>query len=345
MKVIGDNLTKFQYDTGKKPKEICAAMNISKSNYYKIREDGTSSIDFVLDFAEKYNYDLVNGQYLAENNSCIIFRDEGQDVAAARSALKQEQNFIIYDTNYRLLDEFGSWLEARGYDIRILNLCDLQKSNTYNPLHYLKNETEIYAYSEFLIKSILRKEELAAHEYELCIGLNALILFLTKNCPQYLRNLNSVMKLLQSDNPVPEDSKLDKIFAKIENNNLNPVAAGEFKIFSRKSAGELTRVLHELNIPKIQNLTATNNLCFEDILDNGDKKIALFLISNPVHQFDWLIESLTYHMAQNIPKDIICNDICVICPSNRIKNIFNKAITVTPIKYEIKQNVNSSKNE
>ena len=34
MKVIGDNLTKFQYDTGKKPKEICAAMNISKSNYY-----------------------------------------------------------------------------------------------------------------------------------------------------------------------------------------------------------------------------------------------------------------------------------------------------------------------
>ena len=49
MKIIGEHLTNFQHDTGKKPKEICAAMNISKSNYYKIREDGTSSIEsFIL---------------------------------------------------------------------------------------------------------------------------------------------------------------------------------------------------------------------------------------------------------------------------------------------------------
>mgnify|MGYP007053685065 FL=1 len=45
MKIIGEHLTNFQYSTGKKPKEFCDALNISKSNYYKIREDGTSSIE------------------------------------------------------------------------------------------------------------------------------------------------------------------------------------------------------------------------------------------------------------------------------------------------------------
>lgn len=34
MKIIGENLTDFQHDTGKKTKDFCNALNISKSNYY-----------------------------------------------------------------------------------------------------------------------------------------------------------------------------------------------------------------------------------------------------------------------------------------------------------------------
>ena len=49
MRIIGELLPNFQYSTGIKPKEFCDALNISKSNYYKIREDGTSSIEsFIL---------------------------------------------------------------------------------------------------------------------------------------------------------------------------------------------------------------------------------------------------------------------------------------------------------
>ena len=36
MRIIGEHLTNFQYSTGKKPKEFCDALNINKSNYYKI---------------------------------------------------------------------------------------------------------------------------------------------------------------------------------------------------------------------------------------------------------------------------------------------------------------------
>ena len=93
-------------------------------------------------FFEKYNYDLVNGLPLHQNGSCLIFGEGRQNLNAARRALGKSGNFILFDTSCRLLDEFGTILETRGYEIKILNLCDLQKSNTYNPFDYLKTEPE-----------------------------------------------------------------------------------------------------------------------------------------------------------------------------------------------------------
>ena len=339
MKIIAKNLRKFQEESGMKAREIYEELQIGRSNYYKIREVGCSSIDFVLDFAEKFKYDLINGKFLAENSNCITIGNDQDDIAIVRSALKQDRNFIIYDRNYLLLNEFGSWLESRGYEIKILNLCDLDKSNTFNPLSYLQNESDIYAYSEFLIKSMLGKDSLGVGEYELCIGLNALLLFLIKNCPEHMRNLHSVVKLLQAGNINNEKSKPDRIFDKAETDNLNPVALSEFKIFSRKSATDLMKLLHELNIVEVQNLTNTNNIRFEDIFSSGGKKVAIFCISNPSRQFDWIIESLTYQIAKRMPEQIKNSEISILCPSKRIEKIYNHSIMSSPSNYQIKQSV------
>ena len=318
MKIIGEHLTNFQYSTGKKPKEFCDAMNISKSNYYKIREDGTSSIEFVLDFANKYNYDLVNGLPLHQNCSCLIFGEGRQNLNAARRALGKSGNFILFDTSCRLLDEFGTILETRGYEIKILNLCDLQKSNTYNPFDYLKTEPEIYQYSEFLIKAILRKDTLNPMEYELCLALNSVLLFIMKKCPPFKRNFNSLFEILFN-----KDSKYSDI-----------------NLLSKKSALGLKRLFYQLSYAEFLNLTATNNLCFEELFDDENRKIALFLINNPTHKFDWLIESLVYQFTRmtNLEPE---NQVTLICPSERIKNVIDNAFINDTERYQIKQHVDT----
>ena len=318
MRIIGEHLTNFQYSTGKKPKEFCDALNISKSNYYKIREDGTSSIEFVLNFAEKYNYDLVNGLPLHQNGCCLIFGDDRQNFDAARRALGKSGNFILFDTNCRLLEEFGTILETRGYEIKILNLCDLQKSNTYNPLDYLKTEPEIYQYSEFLIKALLRRDALNPMEYELCLALNSVLLFILKKCPPAKRNFNTLFEILFN-----EDIKYSEI-----------------NLLSKKSACGLKRLFYHLSYAEFQNLTATNNLCFEELFGDENRKIALFLINNPTHKFDWLIESLVHQLTRmtNLEPE---NQVTLVCPTERIKNVINNALISGTKKYQIKQRVDT----
>lgn len=134
-----------------------------------------------------------------------------------------------------MLNEFGSWLELIGYDIKILNLRDLDRSNTFNPLVYLHNEADIYSYPEFLIKSMLGKDALGIDEYQLCIGLNALLLFLTKNCPEHIRNSSSAVKVLRNGNIADGQSMLDAA----EGNRLDTNDLNKLKIFSRKGAADL----------------------------------------------------------------------------------------------------------
>ena len=87
-------------------------------------------------------------------------------------------------------------------------------------------------------------------------------------------------------------------------------------------------------------MTATNNLCFEELFGDENRKIALFLINNPTHKFDWLIESLVHQLTRmtNLEPE---NQVTLICPTERIKNVINNALICGTKKYQIKQRVDS----
>ena len=217
-----------------------------------------------------------------------------------------------------MLEEFGTILETRAYEIKILNLCDLQKLNTYNPLDYLKTEPEIYQYSEFLIKALLGRDALNPMDYELCLALNSVLLFILKKCPTTKRNFNTLFEILFN-----EDSKYSEI-----------------NLLSKKSACGLKRLFYHLSYAEFQNLTATNNLCFEELFGDENRKIALFLISNPAHKFDWLIESLIYQLTRmtNLEPE---NRVILICPTEMIQNVINNVLICGTKKYQIKQRIDN----
>ena len=65
-----------------------------------------------------------------------------------------ENNFVIYDKEGVLLNRYGNALEECGYDVRILNLCDFNKSNQYNPLAYVDKPEEVMELAYYIIDNI-----------------------------------------------------------------------------------------------------------------------------------------------------------------------------------------------
>ena len=43
-----------------------------------------------------------------------------------------------------ILRDTGTLLKERGYDIKVLDLIDMEKSHCYNPFVYLKNDMLLY---------------------------------------------------------------------------------------------------------------------------------------------------------------------------------------------------------
>ena len=114
----------------------------------------------------------------------------------------------------------------------------------------------------------------------------------------------------------------------------------DINLLSKKIALGLKRLFYQLSYAEFLNLTATNNLCFEELFDDENRKIALFLINNPTHKFDWLIESLVYQFTRmtNLEPE---NQVTLICPSERIKNVIDNAFINDTERYQIKQHVDT----
>lgn len=54
--------------------------------------------------------------------------------------LEANTNYVVTDPKSEVLLATGGWLEQNGYDIRVLNLVNLEESDGYNPFRYVRHE-------------------------------------------------------------------------------------------------------------------------------------------------------------------------------------------------------------
>lgn len=128
-------------------------------------------------------------------------------------------SYIIFDnynnSNYgKLIREYYKKFKDFGYDIKVLNLFNPNKSDNFNPFCYLKDDLDVITFSKFLIE-----HDNLQLQSQLLI---ALMLYL-KNNPNLddnCKNFTSVMKLLRiaevNENDPNAKSPLDLIFDKAE---------------------------------------------------------------------------------------------------------------------------------
>ena len=222
--------------------------------------------------------------------------------------LTANTNYVITDPKSEVLLATGGYFKEQGYDVRVLNLVNLEQSDGYNPFRYLRDEKDVLKLVNNLIQSTTPK---GSHESDPfwtkaeTALLQAIILMLFQEAPEYEQNFSMVMRVLEYAEVREEDeghvSPLDLLFESIERRKPDSVAVRQYKVF-KLAAGKTAKSilvstavrLAPFNLPQIQALTDHDDM---DLYTLGEKKVALYaVIPDNDNTFNFLV-SLLYAQA------------------------------------------------
>ena len=159
--------------------------------------------------------------------------------------LEANTNYVVTDPKSEVLMATGGYLKQKGYDIRVLNLVNLEESDGYNPFRYLRDEKDALRLVNNLIQATTPK---GSHESDPfwtkseTALLQAIILMLFQEAPEYEQNFSMVMRVLEYAEVKEEDeeydSPLDLLFQSIEREHPDSVAVRQYKVF-KLAAGDI----------------------------------------------------------------------------------------------------------
>ena len=203
--------------------------------------------------------------------------------------LTANTNYVITDPKSEVLLATGGYLKEQGYDVRVLNLVNLEQSDGYNPFRYLRDEKDVLKLVNNLIQSTTPK---GSHESDPfwtkaeTALLQAIILMLFQEAPESEQNFSMVMRVLEYAEVKEDDedhvSPLDLLFSAIEREKPDSVAVRQYKVF-KMAAGKTSKSilvstavrLAPFNLPQIRAITDHDDM---DLYTLGEKKCALYAV-------------------------------------------------------------------
>ncbi len=226
--------------------------------------------------------------------------------------LEANTNYVITDPKMEVLTDTGGYLKKKGYDIRVLNLVNLEQSDGYNPFRYLRDEKDALKLVNTLIQATTPK---GSHESDPfwtkseTALLQAIILMLYQEAPEYEQNFSMVMRVLEYAEVREDDdeyiSPLDLLFKAMEHEHPESVALRQYKVF-KQAAGKTAKSilvsaavrLAPFNLPQIKAITDHDDM---DLYTLGEKKCALYaVIPDNDTTFNFLVSLLYSQIFQTL---------------------------------------------
>lgn len=221
-------------------------------------------------------------------------------------------SFVVLDPKGELLRDTGFLLEHEGYEVRVLDLLNMEKSHCYNPFFYLRDDNDVQRLVTNLFKSTTPKGSQTQDPFwdtAASMLLLALIFYLHHEAPQDEQNFPMVMEMLRAGEVREEDdsyqSPLDELFERLEMREPDHIAVKYYKNYHSGSAKTLKSIqitlaarLEKFNLASLASLTATDEL---ELSSLGEKKVALFaLIPDNDTSFNFLVSILYTQLFQQL---------------------------------------------
>ena len=221
-------------------------------------------------------------------------------------------SFVVLDPKGELVRSTGHLLEKKGYEVRVLDLLNMEKSHCYNPFVYLHSDNDVQRLVTNLFKATTPKGSQSQDPFwdtAAQMLLLALVFYLHHEAPPDEQNFPMVMEMLRAGEVREDDdsyqSPLDELFERLEMRDPDHIAVKYYKDYHSGSAKTLKSIqitlaarLEKFNLSSLAGLTITDEL---DLPSLGERKVALFaLIPDNDSSFNFLVSILYTQLFQQL---------------------------------------------
>ncbi len=226
--------------------------------------------------------------------------------------MQANSSFVILDPKGEILRDTGHLLESKGYEVRILDLINMEKSHCYNPFVYLRNDNDVQRLVTNLFKSTTPKGSQSNDPFwdtAASMLLLALIYYLVYRAPKDEQNFSMVMEMLRygaiEDEESTKPTALDLLFQQLEDEIPNHIALKYYRSYHSGSGKTLKSIqvtlqsrLEKFNLESMASLTNADELSLSTL---GEKKVVLFaLIPDNDTSFNFLVSILYTQLFQQL---------------------------------------------
>ena len=301
----------------------------SKKNYRRRVEYGSAKWGKIETLRKKYvQYPFFNNKILTQNtgiglnakkhmrnlNTLVI---GGSGAGKTRfyckpNIMQCNCSYVVLDPKGEILRDTGTLLEQNGYEVRVLDIINMEKSHGYNPFVYLRDDNDVQKLVTNLFKATTPKASSTNDPFwdtAASMLLSALIFYLKYEAPDDEQNFSMVLEMLRYGEVKEDDdmymSPLDVLFERLEEENPNHIAVKYYKNYRSGSGKTLKSIqitlvsrLEKFNLESLSSLTMVDEL---DLADLGKKKIALFaIIPDNDTSFNFLVSILYTQLFQQL---------------------------------------------
>ena len=221
-------------------------------------------------------------------------------------------SYVVLDPKGELLRDTGNLLSAKGYDIKVLDLINMEKSHCYNPFVYLRSDNDIQRLVTNLFKNTTPKGSQSQDPFwdqAATMLLLALIFYLHYEAPPEEQNFPMVMEMIRAGEVREDDetykSALDILFERLEMRNPEHIALKYYRSYHSGSGKTLKSIqitlisrLEKFNLESLASITQNDEL---ELWSIGEKKTAVFaIIPDNDSSFSFLVGMLYTQLFQQL---------------------------------------------
>ena len=221
-------------------------------------------------------------------------------------------SYVVLDPKGELLRDTGNLLSAKWYDIKVLDLINMEKSHCYNPFVYLRSDNDIQRLVTNLFKNTTPKGSQSQDPFwdqAATMLLLALIFYLHYEAPPEEQNFPMVMEMIRAGEVREDDetykSALDILFERLEMRNPEHIALKYYRSYHSGSGKTLKSIqitlisrLEKFNLESLASITQNDEL---ELWSIGEKKTAVFaIIPDNDSSFSFLVGMLYTQLFQQL---------------------------------------------
>ena len=230
---------------------------------------------------------------------------------AKPNLMQANTSFVVLDPKGENLRDTGYLLEEKGYEVRVLDLINMEKSHCYNPFVYLKDDNDVQRLVTNLFKATTPKGSQSNDPFwdtAASMLLLALIFYLRYEAPEEEQNFATLLEFINASETREDDetfkNAVDMLFEELEKEEPEHFAVRQYKKY-KLAAGKTAKSiliscgarLAPFDIAELREIMSYDEMELDMV---GDQRTALFIIISDTDDTFNFVVAMMYSQLFNL---------------------------------------------